>query len=441
MRTSGWSIAICARRSMASAGRGTGSMSYASARATASSLTSRVPTPGRYRDWVVDALNRDMPYDEFVRLQLAGDVLRPDDADAIKATGFLVAGAYDTVGQTQQSEAMKRVVRQDELEDIVGTVGQTFLGLTIHCARCHDHKFDPIRQVEYYRLTAALGGVRHGERSLPVGEGSLAQMRQRLAELEKEREAIEQPIRARIRAERKEKPPVAPRPLACWDFTHGLRDSLGGLDANLKGDARLVREGLKVDGRKGYAVSAPLRRDLKAKTLEAWVSLDNLRQRGGGVVSVQTKGGAVFDALVFGEIDAGQWLAGSNNFARTRRLWRPRRDGSESPIGACCHRLERGRHDPRLPRRQAVWEAVQKPRRTGFQGGRGANPLRTAARSGGRQPLAGRGHPSRATVRSGAVGCRDRRHGRQRFRGRGNHRGSFAGRSARSIRATTNRDQ
>ncbi|HEY7309414.1 MAG TPA: PSD1 and planctomycete cytochrome C domain-containing protein [Gemmataceae bacterium] len=126
------------------------------------------PNAWPYRDWVVNALNRDVPYDEFVRLQLAGDVLHPDDAEAVTATGFLVAGAYDTVGQTQQSAAMKRVVRQDELEDILGVVGQTFLGLTINCARCHDHKFDPIRQVEYYRLTAALGGVRHGERPLPA---------------------------------------------------------------------------------------------------------------------------------------------------------------------------------------------------------------------------------------------------------------------------------
>ncbi|HEY7156671.1 MAG TPA: DUF1553 domain-containing protein [Gemmataceae bacterium] len=281
------------------------------------------PNAWRYRDWVVDALNRDLPYDEFARLQLAGDVLYPDDADAIKATGFLVAGAYDTVGQTQQSEAMKRVVRQDELEDIVGTVGQTFLGLTIHCARCHDHKFDPIRQVEYYRLTAALGGVRHGEQSLPAAEGAIAQMRQRLAALEKERETIERPIRARILAERKEKPLVAPEPMARWDFTRGVRDTLGGLDATLMADAQLVREGLKVDGRTGYAVSAPLRHNLKAKTLEAWVTLDNLSQRGGGVVSVQTKDGTVFDALVFGEIDAGQWLAGSNNFVRTRSFAGP----------------------------------------------------------------------------------------------------------------------
>jgi hypothetical protein len=114
-----------------------------------------------YRDWVVQALNRDLPYDEFVRLQLAGDVLRPGDTAALAATGFLVAGAYDSVGQSQQSAAMKAVVREDELEDLAGTVGQTFLGLTVHCARCHDHKFDPVRQSEYYRLTAALAGVRH----------------------------------------------------------------------------------------------------------------------------------------------------------------------------------------------------------------------------------------------------------------------------------------
>ena len=80
------------------------------------------PTAWRYRDWVVDALNRDRPYDEFARLQLAGDVLRPDDPGAVEATGFLVAGAYDTAGQNQQSLAMKAVVRSDELEDIIGTV-------------------------------------------------------------------------------------------------------------------------------------------------------------------------------------------------------------------------------------------------------------------------------------------------------------------------------
>ena len=102
------------------------------------------PNAWRYRDWVVDALNRDLPYDEFVRLQIAGDVLKPADPSAIEATGFLVAGAFDTRARTSRARRCGKVVRQDELEDIVGTVGQTFLGLTVHCARCHDHKFDPI---------------------------------------------------------------------------------------------------------------------------------------------------------------------------------------------------------------------------------------------------------------------------------------------------------
>lgn len=119
-----------------------------------------------YRDWVIEAFNRDMPYDEFVRCQIAGDVLGPNDPSAIVATGFLVAGGYDTVGQKQQSAVMKAVVRQDELEDYVGTIGQTFLGLTVQCARCHDHKFDPVRQTEYYRLSAAVAGVNPGERDV-----------------------------------------------------------------------------------------------------------------------------------------------------------------------------------------------------------------------------------------------------------------------------------
>ncbi len=122
----------------------------------------------RYRDWVIQALNSDMPYDEFLRQQIAGDVLQPDDLDALIATGYLVAGTYDMVGYEMGSEEMKKAVRQDELEDMVAAVGQSMLGLTINCARCHDHKFDPISQREYYQVAALLGGVnqavdeRHG---------------------------------------------------------------------------------------------------------------------------------------------------------------------------------------------------------------------------------------------------------------------------------------
>ncbi len=281
------------------------------------------PNAWPYRDWVVKALNQDMPYDEFVRLQLAGDVLRPTDPEAITATGLLVAGAFDTVGQIQQSEAMRRVVRQDELEDLVGTVGQTFLGLTVHCARCHDHKFDPIKQVEYYRLTAALGGVRHGERDLSPLEEPVIAAKQRLAELTTQLAVLERPVRVQILAERKASSEPAPRPIAQWDFRESYQDRTGTWHGTAHGKAQRGPTGVQVDGATGYVASVPLTRELTAKTLEAWVSLENLRQRGGGVISVQTLKGEVFDALVFGEQEPGHWTAGSNNRVRTQSFRGP----------------------------------------------------------------------------------------------------------------------
>jgi mono/diheme cytochrome c family protein len=124
-----------------------------------------------YRDYVIDSLNADRPYTQFVREQIAGDVLDPTRREAVAATGFLVAGPWDEANQIQKSATMRRRVREEELEDMVAAVGQVFLGLTVNCARCHDHKFDPIRQRDYYRIKAALEGVLHGNR--PVGGGTV----------------------------------------------------------------------------------------------------------------------------------------------------------------------------------------------------------------------------------------------------------------------------
>lgn len=290
----------------------------------------------RYRDWVIDAFNRDLPYDEFARLQLAGDVLHPGDADALVATGFLVAGPWDEVGQTQQSAAMKVVVRQDELEDLVGTVGQTFLGLTVNCARCHDHKFDPIRQAEYYRLSAALGGVRHGEPALPK-EAVVAQaatlrspLEARRREVQSHLDAIELPHRRDILAARKAsgekvKPP---QPIAAWDFDRDGRDSVGDLHLELK-DGPYVRKGMLLLEAQGYAASPPLKRDLSEKTLEAWVQIDDVDQRGGGLLGVQSLDGAKFDTIAFGEQEPQRWSAGSNGFRRTKSFNGPRETKSD----------------------------------------------------------------------------------------------------------------
>jgi Protein of unknown function (DUF1553)/Protein of unknown function (DUF1549)/Planctomycete cytochrome C/Concanavalin A-like lectin/glucanases superfamily len=274
----------------------------------------------RYRDWVVDALNRDLPYDEFARLQVAGDVLRPDDPPSVEATGFLVAGAFDTVGQNQISQVMKAVVRADELEDVIGTVSQAFLGLTIHCARCHDHKFDPIRQAEYYRLASALGGVRQGERDLSAIDPEIVATGRKIESLAARLEAIEAPVRARIRADRKDTSGPAPRPVAAWNFDRGLDDAIGPLKLSLQGGATLTPGGLRLDGTSGFAASPPLARKLKAKTIEAWVRLDDLNHRGGGVLSIQSLDGQPFDAIVFGEQEPSRWMAGSDNFVRTRSV-------------------------------------------------------------------------------------------------------------------------
>lgn len=282
------------------------------------------PNAWPYRDWVVAALNRDLPYDEFVRLQLAGDVLRPEDPDALAATGFLVAGPHDIV--LPVSERMKAAMKQDEMEDLIGTVGQTFLGLTVNCARCHDHKFDAITQKDYYRLGAALAGVGHGERTRPdpAVQAKRARTIKQLEALRARLTALEEPARQAVLAERGGNlDRSAPRAIAEWRFTEGLQDRVGSLHGKAFGAARAGKNGLSLDGKSGYVVTEPLPRDLREKTLEAWVRLDRLDQQGGGAMTVQTSDGGIFDAIVFAEREPSRWLAGSNLFQRTQDFGGP----------------------------------------------------------------------------------------------------------------------
>jgi hypothetical protein len=108
------------------------------------------PHAYHYRDFLIQAFNGDMPFDQFLHWQLAGDELAPDDRLAMSATGFLGAGAFPT----QLTEAEFESARYDELDDMVATTGVALLGLSVGCARCHDHKFDPISARDYYRMAA-----------------------------------------------------------------------------------------------------------------------------------------------------------------------------------------------------------------------------------------------------------------------------------------------
>ncbi len=121
----------------------------------------------RYRDYVIRAFNEDKPYDQFLRDQIAGDVLHPESPEAVIATGFLAAGPWDMVGQDETVNAsLKRMARADDLDDMVTTTITATMGLTANCARCHDHKLDPIPQKDYYRLTAVFAGTARGDRSV-----------------------------------------------------------------------------------------------------------------------------------------------------------------------------------------------------------------------------------------------------------------------------------
>lgn len=112
-----------------------------------------------YRDWVIKALNANMPYNEFVQRQFAGDVMGGDPIEGAAATGFLVAGPYPG----QITAKTKERIRYDQLDDMLSTAGGAMLGLTIGCVRCHDHKYDPITQADYYSLAASLARTEHGE--------------------------------------------------------------------------------------------------------------------------------------------------------------------------------------------------------------------------------------------------------------------------------------
>src|SRR5438034_5638196 len=129
-----------------------------------------VPEAYRYRDWVVNAFNRDLPYDEFVREQIAGDILATNeparfDPGKVIATGVMAIGEWGT------GDADKEKMLTDIVDDQIDVTGRDFLGLTLACARCHDHKFDPIPTQDYY----SLAGVFHSSRltDLPAGDPSL----------------------------------------------------------------------------------------------------------------------------------------------------------------------------------------------------------------------------------------------------------------------------
>eukprot|EP00913_Durusdinium_trenchii_P022820 g21424.t1 len=185
------------------------------------------PNAYRYRDFVIRALNADMPYDEFIRLQIAGDLLAEKipagnpakKLEAISATGFLVAGTFTT----QQTQKERERSRYEQLDDMLATTGTAMLGLTLGCARCHDHKYDPLPQHDYYRMAAAFADVGFSDTGVDLHpeiyrkakakwDTEHAPLAKALAEFEKKQ------LPARFAAWLKDRPATNPAPkLEVWN--------------------------------------------------------------------------------------------------------------------------------------------------------------------------------------------------------------------------------
>jgi mono/diheme cytochrome c family protein len=216
-------------------------------------LDSYRPTAWRYRDYVVRAFNADKPFDQFVREQLAGDELAPGDPDALAATGFLCHGIYEYNQRNVRSQW------NDMLNDVTDLTGEVFLGLGMGCARCHDHKFDPILQKDYFALRAFFEGMLPSEEVVCATAGQQVEHARRLegwrkktAKIQEQIEALEAPerrlvegqmvakfpadIQAMLRKPYAERAPLE-RQLAALAYRQ-VQYEFDRIDAKMKGEAK-----------------------------------------------------------------------------------------------------------------------------------------------------------------------------------------------------------
>ncbi|MBK8037426.1 MAG: DUF1553 domain-containing protein [Verrucomicrobiaceae bacterium] len=157
-----------------------------------------------FRDWVIKSINDDKPFDQFITEHLAGDVIGKDRPEVEIGSAFLVAGPYDDV--KNQDPVAQANIRAATLDDMVTATSSAFLGLTINCARCHNHKFDPIPAEDYYRIKACFEGIEHGRRVIATKEQRAAAiaatrpLNQQLASLNAEKDTLDKDLARRAKA-------------------------------------------------------------------------------------------------------------------------------------------------------------------------------------------------------------------------------------------------
>ena len=181
------------------------------------------PHAWRYRDYVIHSFNADKPYTRFIQEQIAGDEMFPGDKQALVATGYLRAGSEHLVaGNIDPMES-----RQEVLTEIATNVGQTYLGMTVNCARCHNHKFDPILQADFYRLQAVFAGAKGKEVEIATpaekaaSEAAEAAYKQRIEPIQKALKELAEPFSTQLREENKTK--LDPKLLAAFNVPKDKR--------------------------------------------------------------------------------------------------------------------------------------------------------------------------------------------------------------------------
>ncbi|HEY7315560.1 MAG TPA: DUF1549 domain-containing protein, partial [Gemmataceae bacterium] len=277
------------------------------------------PSAWPYRDYVIRAFNTDVPYPQFVREQLAGDAVKDGDVLTRAATGFLVGGPHDMVGNATPEGQLQQ--RMDDLFDMVSTTGAAFLGLTVGCARCHDHKFDPIAQKDFYSLQAVFTGVEHAEREIIAPGGEERRREIEIARAERDRldrriDALE--LSAGPPGSTPARPPVQPRrnverfaPIAARFVRFTVTATTDGTEPcidelELYGpDAKAGNLGLASCGAKATASSVypnnPLHRiehvnDGRLGNGRSWIS----RERGRGWVRIELPKSVTLERIVWG---------------------------------------------------------------------------------------------------------------------------------------------
>ncbi len=168
-----------------------------------------------FRDYVIRSINEDKPFNQFITDHLAGDVIGRDNPAVEVGSAFIVAGPYDDVGN--QDIVAQKNIRAATLDDMITATSGAFLGLTINCARCHNHKFDPIPTEDYYRLRSVFEGITHGRRVIASKEERAAftsatkPLNAELKKLEAERDALDETIEARAKAAFAQTKPTRPK--------------------------------------------------------------------------------------------------------------------------------------------------------------------------------------------------------------------------------------